>query len=299
MQITDNVYQIKTRMPFSPTPDVSMYVIKGDDKTAIIDTGIGDKTSILAAKKIIGELGGLDLIINTHEHFDHFAGNVKIKEFANANLNANVSVAAHEFAASIIENPMILAPKKGKNTYLNFLSKLEPTKVDIGLKGGEIIDLGSIKLRVIHTPGHAPGHVCLYAEQEKILFSGDQVIGIGTPYVGKEGSKNGGMSDYIKSLKNLLDLDLKLLLPAHGPISKKPHKKIKETMDHKLVREKEILNALKSGEKTIEQLIKETYKLNETIMLKGSILGYLSKLKQENKVVEVEKNKRYRLVKEF
>ncbi len=292
-QITDNIYQIKTRMPFSPTPDVCMYVIKGDDKTAIIDTGIGDRTSILAAKKIIGELGGLDLIVNTHEHFDHFAGNVKLKEFTNA------SVAAHEFAASIIENPMILASKKGKNAYLNVLSKLEPTKVDIGLKGGEILDLGSIKLRVIHTPGHAPGHVCLYAEEEKILFSGDHVIGIGTPYVGREGSKNGGMSDYIKSLENLLDLDLKLLLPAHGPISKKPHQKIKETMEHKLRREKEILNALKSGEKTIEQLIKETYKLNETIMLKGSILGYLSKLKQEKKVIEVEKNRKFKLDEEF
>lgn len=293
MQITENVYQIKTSMPFSPTPDVSMYVVKGDDKTAIIDTGIGDKSSIKAAKKLIGELGGLDLIINTHEHFDHFAGNVKIKEFSDSN------VAAHEFAASIIENPKSLAPKKRKNNYLDILSKLEPTKVDLELKGGEIIDLGSFKLRVIHTPGHAPGHVCLFAEEEKILFSGDHVIGFGTPYVGKEGSKNGGMIDYINSLKNLLELDLKLLLPAHGPISKKPHKKIKETMDHKLSREKEILDSLKSGEKTIEQLIMETYNLKDTIMLKGSILGYLNKLKQENKVIELEKNRRFKLVEKY
>lgn len=294
MQITDKIYRIKTNMPFSPpTPDVSMYVIKGDDKTAIIDTGVGDKASISAAKKLIGEVGGLDLIINTHEHFDHFAGNVKIKGFSNA------KVAAHEYAASVIENPMSLNPKKRKNPYLEALSKLDPTKVDFELKGGETIDLGSIKLRVVHTPGHAPGHVCLYAEEEKILFSGDHVIGIGTPYVGKEGSKNGGMSDYINSLKNLLDLDLKLLLPAHGPISKKPHKKIKETIDHKLRREQEIIEALKSGEKTIEELIRVTYNLKDTIMLKGSILGYLTKLKQENKVIELEKNRKFKLVEEF
>jgi glyoxylase-like metal-dependent hydrolase (beta-lactamase superfamily II) len=317
-KIDEEIYKIKINLPFRWTPEMNVYIITGDEVT-LIDTGPGDPTSFQAISdglKGIGlELTDINRIINTHEHVEHFAGDENIKRASGA------SVSAHKKAANIIQNfnqyvselfktiqdaeiePRMKSVAEG---YLSFQAAISSTKVENLLNEGDVVDLGSVILKVIHTPGHAPGHICLYDEERKILFSGDHVIGTGTPFVGygitdmivgrvasKLGIKiveHGNMTDYLNSLERLLSLDMKVILPSHGPIITEPYKKIREDMDRKLLREQMILKALESGEETLDGLTQKAYgSFQLDYLLRGSTLAYIDRLLALGKIEKVER----------
>ncbi len=85
---------------------------------------------------------------------------------------------------------------------------------DRTLKDKETLDLGDVKLKVIHTPGHTPGSICLYEPRSKSLFSGDTVFPFGS--VGRTDLPGGDAKEIIHSIKRL-----KILYPGHGEISTK------------------------------------------------------------------------------
>lgn len=82
------------------------------------------------------------------------------------------------------------------------------------LTDGAKIDLGDSTLRVIHTPGHTPGSICLYEAQSKSLFSGDTVFPYGS--VGRTDLPGGSSRDLIRSISRLVKLDVSVLYPGHG-----------------------------------------------------------------------------------
>ncbi|MDY6966496.1 MAG: MBL fold metallo-hydrolase [Halobacteriota archaeon] len=278
MQVGEKTIQIKLKMPFSATPSMNVYLVCGDE-IALIDTGVGDRPSIETIYKQMESFGNLGMIINTHEHIDHIGGNAGIKMITDSR------IAAHKVAAPMIENPGAMS-KRG-------IPPIKPSKVDEYLEDNEIIDLGAAKLRVIHSPGHAPGHICLYNEKEKILFSGDNVLDTATTYVGS--GSFGNMTEYLNSLHRLLKLDMKLILPAHGEIIESPYEKIMESIDHKLEREREILELLGKGEKTVDELIISIYKVRFPHFIRGAMIGYLEKLEREEKIVFKRENNKYKL----
>nr|MDO8082421.1 MBL fold metallo-hydrolase [Candidatus Freyarchaeota archaeon] len=317
-KIDEGIYKLKINLPFRWTPELNIYIITGDEIT-LIDTGMGDPNSFRAIsdalKGIRLELTDINKIINTHEHVEHFAGDENIKKASGAN------VSAHKKAANIIQNfnnyvselfntikeaeiePRMRAVAEG---YLSFQAAISSTNVEKPLKEGDVVDLGSVILKAIHTPGHAPGHICLYDEERKILFSGDQVIGTGTPFVGygitdmivdrvanKLGMKkveHGNMTDYLNSLERLLSLDMKIILPSHGPIITEPYKKIREDMERKLLREQMILKALESGEDTLDGLTRKAYGSYQLdYLLKGSTMAYIDRLLALGKIEKVER----------
>jgi glyoxylase-like metal-dependent hydrolase (beta-lactamase superfamily II) len=298
MQVSESVHNIKLNLPFQDTPILNVYVIKGESSSVVIDTGMGDATSNQFIVKEIEKLGlprnCVSFIINTHEHIEHFSGNHALIEATGA------KVIAHPIAAEILEKPTRRLPREDVletfpeeavrqlERWAVFFKQIKPTKVSRKVDDGDVIDVGGTKLRVIHTPGHAEGHICLYDEERKTLFSGDQVLGTGTPYVGQwpDGS-NGNMKDYIDSLKKLRKLDMKLILPSHGPTVTQPYERIDETIERKLKREEEIIQALKGGgTKDIWSLAKEVYNCapNDAYYYSSCVLAYLSKLRNEGKV---------------
>lgn len=130
----------------------------------------------------------LEYIILTHYHDDHTLATPIIKKETGA------KVLIHESDVG----------------FLDF-------KPDRTLKGDEILDLGDCKLKVIHTPGHTPGSICLYEEKSKSLFSGDTVFPDGG--VGRTDLPGGATQQLIKSIKNLCKLDVKTLYPGHGEVT--------------------------------------------------------------------------------
>jgi glyoxylase-like metal-dependent hydrolase (beta-lactamase superfamily II) len=298
MQVSESVHIIELGLPFQDTPILNVFVIKGKKSSIVIDTGMGDKTSNELLLRGIEKLGmhrdEVTFILNTHEHVEHFSGNYALVAATGA------KIIAHPIAAQIIKKPVRRIPEEDVldafpeeaarqlKEWGEFFRMIKPTQVAREVNEGDVIELDGTKLRVIYTPGHAQGHICLYDEERKTLFSGDHVLGSGTPYVGQwpDGS-NGNMRDYINSLKKLRRLDMRLILPSHGPIVTEPYSRIDETIERKMKREEEIIQALeRGGRRDLWSLTKEVYKCspNDAYYYSSCVLAYLSKLRDEGKV---------------
>jgi glyoxylase-like metal-dependent hydrolase (beta-lactamase superfamily II) len=111
-------------------------------------------------------------------------------------------------------------------------------------------------LRAVHTPGHESGHCCYYDPERRWLFTGDLILGMGTTIVAPP---DGNMTEYLASLRRLLDLDLDCLLPGHGPPIEHPYDKINEYLEHRLLRERQILAVLGAGPTQIPTLVERIY----------------------------------------
>ena len=89
-----------------------------------------------------------------------------------------------------------------------------------------------------------------------MLFSGDNILGYGTAVIRPP---DGNMTDYLKSLERLLEFNIRLVLPGHGPLVGKPEAKIKEYIEHRMMREKQVLDALHKGRNTIGGITEMIY----------------------------------------
>ncbi len=131
-------------------------------------------------------------VLNTHGHDDHIKGDAFFQK------KFNVPICIHMLDEHFIEDL-----EKG-----NFPPNLL-------LKDGSLIKVGSETLKVLHTPGHTPGSICLVGE--KLVFTGDTLFAGG---IGRTDFPGGSMSEMRISLKKLMDLPLNLLLyPGHGEAS--------------------------------------------------------------------------------
>ena len=140
----------------------------------------------------------LEYIILTHGHFDHLLGANRFKEKTGA------KIAAHELEAEYLENPE------------KSLTGSEIIHADILLKDGDVLSIGDIAVKVMHTPGHTKGSSCFLCESERIMFSGDTLFKQG---IGRFDLYGGDYSMLLASLKKLAaigdNIDYKIY-PGHG-----------------------------------------------------------------------------------
>jgi len=203
IELTPGIYQLRGEKPGS-----HVYVIKGDTKNVLIDTGVAGKFPFL--KRRLTQLGlrvrDINLVILTHEHYDHVG--------ATASFHQTAVVAAHRLAANKLElQDEFVTLRK----YRDQPSK--PFWVDVWLEDGSIIDLGNYELQVLHTPGHTSGCICLYEPRARLLFTGDTVFAGGTL---SEIAVGGNVSDYVNSVRRLSNLKVEQLFPGHGRVSTTP-----------------------------------------------------------------------------
>ena len=200
VELRPDIYQF-----LSDKPGGHIYLIKGDAKNVLIDTGTAGHFPLL--KKRLSEVGlrvrDIQLILLTHEHFDH-AG-------ATAFFHETAIVAAHRLAANKLQ---LQDDFVTLSRYYDVPSK--PFWVDVWLEDGAVIDLGKHKLRVVHTPGHTSGCICLHELREGLLFSGDTVFAGGTL---SDIAGSGSVSDYMESVQRLNNLKIKSIHPGHGKSS--------------------------------------------------------------------------------
>ncbi len=129
-------------------------------QAALIDAPFG---ALEHFKKRIKELDlNVVMILLTHSHWDHIAEAAELKK------HFNVPVLIHSEDASSLSKP-------GSDNMRSF-DKIEGVDPDQLLSDGQIVELGNLKIEVIHTPGHAPGSVCFYIPSEKLLISGDTLF---------------------------------------------------------------------------------------------------------------------------
>ncbi len=121
---------------------------------------------------------------------------------------------------------------------------------------GAVIRSEGATLRAIHTPGHAPDHLCFLLEEEHAIFSGDNVLGVGTTVIP---AQSGDLGDYLRSLDRLLAEKPARIYPAHGPCIEDGVAKLREYIAHRHERERQILAQLALGPRTAMQIVKVVY----------------------------------------
>jgi len=211
IELQPNIFRLKGEDTSSHS-----YLIRGDYKNVLIDSGV-DKNFSKLQKSLLTlglKIRDIDIVINTHEHFDHIGANRYFQDYA--------LIAAHRFAATkiTVEDRYVTMYKSGD---LNAPS----LKVHLWLESKSRFDLGNYSLNIIHTPGHTSGSICIYEPVRKILFAGDTVFAGGTlSYIGESGS----VGDYIDSISHLATRKINELYPGHGKISKSPEEDMQKAI---------------------------------------------------------------------
>jgi glyoxylase-like metal-dependent hydrolase (beta-lactamase superfamily II) len=147
------------------------------------------------------------------------------------------------------------------------------------LADGDSIQLGLERLTVIHTPGHAPDHLCFLVD--RVLFTGDHIIGGSSSMIEDAGA-------YMASLTRLQGMDLARLLPGHGPEIDEPEATIEWYVAHRRQREEEILAAVQAGASTLQDVVEEVYRAVDPSLhplAARSVQAHLEKLVTEGKVL--------------
>ena len=220
---------------------VQSYLVAGDDRAALIDTGTGIAPIAPVARGSTDR--PIDVIL-THNHFDHVGGNrdfdrIAIHPAGVAGLRAGRTnehlrgYRAHTVDALKRSRQLREIDAEGFNAlHPEQLMRpfprdfdpdqyaITPSEATATLTDGQIIDLGGRSLEVIHTPGHSPDGICLLDRAERILFTADTVYA-GPLYAQTPGAN---LTDYLASLRRLEPLieQVDLLLPAHNRVPLDP-----------------------------------------------------------------------------
>lgn len=134
---------------------------------------------------------------------------------------------------------------------MGMLDKVAAVPADKEVKGSETLRVGSFYFQVIWTPGHSPGHICLYEPNHKVLLTGDHILPTITPNVSIHIQTHGSpLGDYMRSLEKLENLDVKYVLPAHEFDIKDLKKRVREIEAHHDERLAEMVRCVDRGGST-------------------------------------------------
>jgi glyoxylase-like metal-dependent hydrolase (beta-lactamase superfamily II) len=257
----DGIVQIRLPMTGSPLRYINGYLIEEDDGYTLIDCGWKADDVLTAIHEGLAEhgavLGDVKRILITHMHYDHYglAGTLR---------RAGVpELVLHEFdwdfASRILTNPLEADRAAnvwlGKNGYevtpsddeaehhrMNELT--QPTRM---VRGDERIG----RLRVVWTPGHTPGHICLVDTVSSKMFTGDHVLDPITPHVGFWSPHHGDpLGNYIASLHKVGKIGATGVLPAHGEPFPDLQRRVDQLLEHEATRESQIVEAFAGASAT-------------------------------------------------
>ena len=255
-EIAPGVRRLVARNPgFMTGPGTNTYLV-GTQRCAVIDPGPHDLVHI---ERILEAAGGrVSSILATHTHPDH---------------SPAVAALAQSTGAEVLGRG---APVHGRQD-----ATFAPTRV---LNDGDVVRVGDMTLRAIHTPGHASNHVCYLLEGSGMLFSGDHVMQGSTVVIGPP---DGNMQLYLQSLARLQREPVTRIAPGHGTVIEDAQSEVTRLIAHRLQREAKVVERLRrAGRATIDVLVTSVYDDVDSRLhpvAKGSLLAHLLKLEADGR----------------
>lgn len=235
--------------------------IVGTHTLAVIDPGPADEAHL---DTLVRTIAGRPVshIFVSHTHADHSPLTARLKELTGATVLAE---GPHRPA-----RPLRIGE-------INPLDASADTdfQPDITLADDELVSGDGWALRAIHTPGHTANHLSFALEGTGILFSADHVMAWATSIVAPP---DGAMSDYMASLERLLERDDRFYLPGHGGPVKNPPAFLRGLRTHRRMRERAILERLRGGDRTIEEMVAAIYRDTDPRLHKAAGLSVLAHL---------------------
>jgi glyoxylase-like metal-dependent hydrolase (beta-lactamase superfamily II) len=269
-EVAPGVWLAELPLPFS-LGLINVYLIRLSDGWMLVDCGMQTAECEGALDRALEGIGpgwdGIRTLLLTHFHPDHMGLTERVLERSGATLwlhEADERMLAalcdeeghHDLMAGVyrsagVTGGMAAAIRKAlAPVQLCF----RPLRAGRRLQGGETFESAHGEWTVIHTPGHAPGHVCLHSREQRLLISGDHVLEHVSPNIGWTPGVD-ALGQYLVSLDGLAALDVDWILPSHGaPFSGLPAW-IAEARRHHDERSANVLSALAGGPRTMHEIV--------------------------------------------
>jgi glyoxylase-like metal-dependent hydrolase (beta-lactamase superfamily II) len=232
--------------------------ILGNRELALIDPGPDDPAHLAATLEAIGGRR-LTHILITHTHRDHTDG-----------MPALIAATGAKTVGFGRRAP-VRGAKRTSPSGSEFVDR--DFVPDVPLLDGERLAGEGWAVTAVHTPGHAPDHLCFALEGTPILFSGDHVMGWNTSVVAPP---EGNMGAYIRSLERLSERADGTYFPGHGGQVEEPQRLVKAYLLHRRMREQAILDLVRKGGQTVATIVPVVYRDLDPRLLKAASLSVLA-----------------------
>ena len=260
--ILPHIHCLKVPLPNNPLKELNSYIITGSDRNLIIDTGFNRlecKEALFSGlDELEIDLNKTDLFI-THLHADHSGlatalvsdnnrvycskvDSIAINESSSQNywLRHGSYFKSYGFPLESLEKAI------GNHPGQRYCTQFE-LDFTIVSEGSPVI-AGDYCFRVVETPGHTPGHLCLYEPAKKLLIAGDHILDDITPNISIWEGMPDALGAYLQSLQKVSRLEVDLVLPAHRSLIDDHRRRIAELEEHHQIRLNEVLNILNNTE---------------------------------------------------
>lgn len=315
IEVMPGIYKIEVPLPRSPLKATNSYLIKGHGRNLLVDTGWNREES---RKALFSGLAALDVVLEetdillTHVHADHsgltaavatekstlYCGEIDA-ELVNATgtttywSDIGVMFGVYGFPMEDIPDAMRVHPGRRYNPGIQQIFTI--------LRENDVIEVGDYHFTCVETPGHTPGHICLYEPKNKILISGDHVLDDITPNITFEKRIKDPLGHYLQSLDKIDQMDISLVLTGHRRLIDNIHMRIDELKQHHQNRLNEVLDILGTGVRDAYQIAgKMTWDITakswelfppaQKVFAVGEAVTHLEYLRHIGRVRKIEEN---------
>jgi glyoxylase-like metal-dependent hydrolase (beta-lactamase superfamily II) len=265
-EVAAGVFELRLPIPFEDGL-VNVFLFVDGTEADLLDCGMNSDESVAEIKQAMAHLGAKRLrrLVVTHIHPDHYgaAGSLAGEGMADLYIHRLEVPLVHpryveleqlvkEVRTYLLVNGVPEDESEVLSNSQRALSQVVKTaEPSVQLDGAESLPMGRRHLRVEWTPGHSPGHICLYDQQDELLFAGDTLLPDLSPNIGLHPqSTPDPLHEYLDGLRRLAAYEPKLILPSHGRPFREAPARVKVLEAHHKRRLDQIVEIVGQGKET-------------------------------------------------